>query len=158
VFALATAILDLIEDARILRMLNPFAIPLLDRRKSEVAILFPHYWNGRICVSSSRQPAGRACACNEELGRSFDCDRPRRILPSIKASFSGIDSVAKFSFFVLPTLALMPLFQHMPVPWSDVAKYAFAMRVPILAAALLFILPLLAFRTGARSLLRGFSI
>jgi len=85
----------------------------------------------------------------------FDVTALGGILPSIKASFSGIDSVAKIFLLRIahscPYALVSNTCQFRGVCGQVRVRHARA----ILAAALLFILPLLAFRTGARLVLRG---
>jgi hypothetical protein len=74
---------------------------------------------------------------------------------AVRGGFSGISSAAKLSGFGLLGLALAPFIEHPPGSLHVAAEYLSLLRVPLLTGLLLAALPLLAFFTGAGSLLKG---
>lgn len=76
-------------------------------------------------------------------------------ISALKGSFNGIVSATKLSVLGLLLLVLVPLIDAAPFSWRTVAVYVVLLRVPLLVAALLFLLPFVAFFTPSRALLRG---
>ena len=77
------------------------------------------------------------------------------IAASVRGDFSGIMAASRLSAFGLAGLALAPLIQNPPLPLSVAAEYIALLRSPLLSVCSAALLPILAFFTGARALLRG---
>ncbi|HEY1950926.1 MAG TPA: patatin-like phospholipase family protein [Bryobacteraceae bacterium] len=74
---------------------------------------------------------------------------------AFQGSFERIASAAKLSGFALVGLALAPLLNHVGFPLTTLAEYAVLFRVPLLTGIIVIMLPVLAFFTPARGLLKG---
>jgi hypothetical protein len=79
----------------------------------------------------------------------------RGIAGALKLSFDGISSATKVSLYGIVGLALAPLLARFPVDHAALAEYAVLLRVPLLIFLTMIALPILAFFSSARSLLRG---
>ena len=151
--AILTALFDIIEDVHILRLIGPNPARSV-RPFGRLKWLF--YFatlaaEGSLLLhrpDSFRPFAGLA------LGILLILNGGGGILSSLKLSFTGIASAAKLSLLGLLGLALAPYAALVPAPWREVAEYAILLRVPLLLALLLVVLPVIAF-TAAKSLLQG---
>jgi hypothetical protein len=153
---LLTAAFDLLEDRQIVRVANGGATSF-PRRFGQAKWLFyfatlaasglPFFLN--LPERASRTPAGFL------LGGLLIATGLGGAIAALKGSFPGVLSASKFSALGAVGLAVAPLVALAPFSWRDAALYVILMRVPILIALTLVALPLLAFFTGARTLLKG---
>ena len=155
VLAVLTGIFDVVEDVQILRMLEPVegsSARAFGKTKwffyfatlgAEGALL----WFG-LTTNEMR------FRVVEALAIALVAIALGGIIASLKGSFAGIGSASTVSGFGLLALALVPL-TALNHHWKLTAEYAVLMRVPLLLAAVLLVLPLIAFFTPAKRLLRG---
>ena len=154
VVALATAVLDVLEDRRILGMLRGSSQPAKPFGRWKwtfyfVTVAAEGIWLFIPTVSRGRAIIVLAGLASIAIGIGGTNS-------SIRARYAGIASAAKFSALPLLLLAITPLvLLRSPAWWEIVVEYGVLLRVPLLLALLLATLPAVAFLTGARSLLRG---
>lgn|GEM_PF-1060882 len=155
--ALLTAIVDVAEDLKILRVVRgePGAsVKRLGQSKwffyfVTLAAEGTLFIFGSPFSSNSRVFAGRI------LGTLLILTGVGGIIAALKGSFNGISSATKVSFFGFIGLALAPLVAIVPFPLRFGFEYVVLARVPLLLSLFLIALPIVAFFTGARILLRG---
>jgi hypothetical protein len=158
--SLLTGILDVFEDLQIIRLARGIANSSARRFGRpkwlfyfltvglEGALLLPHALPvpGQPAISwLALWLAGAISLLTAALGLSA----------ALRARFEGIASAAKLSAFLLTALALAPLLTHFAFPLTALAEYAILFRVPLLTGLIVIALPVLAFFSPARTLLKG---
>src|SRR5262249_27274925 len=144
--ALLTAISDVIEDRRILRMLQGLEdSPAKPFGQAKWFFYFTTLAaEGSLFIFEGAKPGGRAAA-GAVLGAALIAIAVGGIASSLKGSFAGVSSATKLLALGLIALALAPLIELYPFSWLATAEYAAAIRVPLLLGTALFALPFIAF-------------
>jgi hypothetical protein len=154
--AVITGIFDVFENRAILRMIRdtPGAKAITAGKLKWVFYFITLMSQGVVLFAMAPVSGARAAGCLA-LGFLLVATGTGGVISSMKGSFSGISSAATFSSLGVLGLAASPLILASPLSWRVVAEYAFLLRIPLLLAAALMGIPLLAFFTSARTLLRG---
>lgn len=152
--AILTAIFDVVENIQVLRLLKktPGASAKGFGKTKWMFYFATLGMEGYLFFSVIREAGATTGAL---LGALVMAVAVIGIWQAVRGSFSGIAFAAKLSALCLPGLAFAPLLSLVQLQGHNIAEYIILMRVPLIIALLLAVLPVLAFRTGARSLLRG---
>lgn len=154
--AVATGILDVIEDVQIIR--------LLDRVKGSSAKFFGQTkWlfyfmtlaveGGLLFFEAGTSPV--RATVGKLIGAALIGIAVGGIISSTKGSFEGISSASNLSALGLLALAFTPILMWYPHSWRYTAEYLVLLRVPLFLVLVLLALPFIAFFSGAKTLLRG---
>jgi len=154
--ALLTAIFDVIEDRRILAVLsNPAAkYPKVYGRAKWLFYFLTLAAEGSLFFAPSPSFSARSLA-GFVLGAFLIANGIGGIISSLKGSFNGIRSAVTLSALLLLILGFSPAIAAAQTSFRLIAYHVVLLRVPLLAALILVLLPVLAFATPAKSLLRG---
>jgi hypothetical protein len=153
---LLTAFLDVGEDIQILRMVASQPSGSAKRfGQAKWIFYFSTLMVEGTLLLFARPPSNQAYIVNSAIGALLIVIGLGGMNSARKLSFVGILSAADFSLLAFIGLALAPLIARSPVALSVIAEYAVLLRIPLLLVALLLLLPVVAFFTAAKSLLRG---
>ena len=156
VLAVLTAIFDIIEDVQILRMLRrvPGSSAKLFGQMKWLFYFITVAAEGALLIFEAGITPARGVV-GKLIGAALIGIAIGGVTSSLKGTFEGISSASKLSALGLLALAFTPILGCYPYPWHLTAEYAVLLRVPLLIGLLLLTLPLIAFFSNAKTLLRG---
>jgi hypothetical protein len=156
VLGILTGVADVFEDFHIIGLASgKSARPAKPFGLAKWFLFFVTIGAEGIVLLTARGPANGRIVAGYLLGVFLIGTAIGGAISTSKRSFDGIFSGAALSALLLVVLGSYPLLASARFPWRVVFEYAILMRVPLLAAATLIALPVIAFFTPARTLLRG---
>jgi hypothetical protein len=154
--AVATGIVDVIEDVQILRLLRRVkgsSAKLFGQTKWLFYFMTLAVEGGLLFFEAGTSPV--RATVGKLIGAALIGIAIGGIISSSKGSFEGISSASNLSALGLLALAFTPILMWSPYSWRVMAEYAVLLRVPLLLGLVLLALPFIAFLSGAKVLLRG---